>query len=145
MLAKQYTFLYRYKSEYKGNWRIMKNTIYIVEDDIDISYILDYYLREEGFNVSVFGTVKEFRKAVKSSVPDLFLLDVMLPDGDGISVCNQVKSDPNTASLPVIMMSAHVTDKYNIGCPAEEFIPKPFDLEKLLKRINYHLHISGPH
>ena len=123
----------------------MKNKIYIVEDDVDISFILDYYLREEGFNVSVFGTVKEFRKAVKSSIPDLFLLDVMLPDGDGVTVCNQVKSDPKTSWLPVIMMSAHLTDKYNIGCPAEEFIPKPFDLEKLLKRINYHLHISGPH
>lgn len=122
----------------------MKNKIYIVEDDNDISFILDYYLREEGFNVSVFGTVKEFNKAVKVSLPDLFLLDVMLPDGDGITVCNQVKADPKTSWLPVIMMSAHLSDKYNIGCPAEEFIPKPFDLEKLVKRINYHLNISGP-
>lgn len=122
----------------------MKNKIYIVEDDNDISFILDYYLREEGFNVSVFGTVKEFNKAVKVSLPDLFLLDVMLPDGDGITVCNQVKADPKTSWLPVIMMSAHLSDKYNIGCPAEEFIPKPFDLEKLVKRINYHLNVSGP-
>jgi DNA-binding response OmpR family regulator len=123
----------------------MGNKIYIVEDDKDISFILDYFLREEGFNVSVFGTVSDFKNAVKTAVPDLFLLDVMLPDGDGITVCNQVKADPKTSYLPVIMMSAHVTDQSNIGCPAEEFIPKPFDLERLLMRINYHLHISGPH
>jgi DNA-binding response OmpR family regulator len=123
----------------------MKNKIYIVEDDNDISFILDYYLREEGFNVSVFGTVGEFKKAIKTAVPDLFLLDVRLPDGDGITVCNQVKSDPKTSWLPVIMMSAHLADQYNIGCPAEEFIPKPFDLEKLLTRINHHLNISAPH
>ncbi|SHG43510.1 response regulator transcription factor [Pedobacter caeni] len=123
----------------------MGNRIYIVEDDKDISFILDYFLREEGFNVSVFGTVSDFKNAIKTAVPDLFLLDVMLPDGDGITVCNQVKADPKTSYLPVIMMSAHVMDDSKIDCPAEEFIPKPFDLDRLLMRINYHLHISGPH
>lgn len=75
---------------------------------------------------------------------NLFLLDVMLPDGNGIEVCKELKSSITTREVPVVMMSAHA-DLKNLGeeCPAEDFITKPFDINKLLQKIGNHTATKG--
>ncbi|WP_029280335.1 response regulator transcription factor [Pedobacter borealis] len=113
----------------------MSKLICILEDDAGIRDILQFLLLEEGYQVACYTTVNEFlsRKHIN---PDLYLLDVMLPDGNGMAVCKLLKADPQTAATPVIIMSAHADIKQmTSGCNAEEFVVKPFDIFVLLKKI----------
>lgn len=118
----------------------MKNDIYIIEDNEDIGYVLTYFLKDEGYNVSLFPTVADFNMAFAHSTPDLFLVDVMLPDGNGINVCTTIKQDARTVEIPVILMSAHApAEILSKECCASEFISKPFDLNILLSRVREYL------
>ncbi|HKG05543.1 MAG TPA: response regulator [Pedobacter sp.] len=117
----------------------MKN-IFIVEDNYDIGFILDCFLHEEGFNVSIFPTIADFKKTYSQALPDLFLLDVMLPDGNGIVLCNEIKESDRSAHLPVLVMSAHSpAEKMAKETCADGFITKPFDLNQVLSEINKRL------
>ncbi len=78
-------------------------SIFVIEDNEDIGFILDYFLREEGFKVRLFASAEDFTNAFKYEVPDIFLVDVMLPDGDGISLCNLIKDDSRFAEVPVLI------------------------------------------
>ena len=110
----------------------MGNTVFIVEDNEDIGFILNSYLSQEGFKVSIFPSVGAFKTVYPNELPDIFLLDVMLPDGDGITLCNEIKANVKTSSLPVAIMSAH-TQAAEIATKskADSFIKKPFDLETI--------------
>ncbi|TDQ11777.1 response regulator transcription factor [Pedobacter metabolipauper] len=121
----------------------MKKSIYIVEDNKDIGYILQYFLSDEGFDVYLFETVSEFYDALSTKVPDLFMVDVMLPDGDGLVVCENIKNIPECMKKPVIMMSANFPAELirQASC-ADDFIPKPFDLFQILKRVNDFLEVA---
>lgn len=114
----------------------MKKLIHVIEDDEDIRFIVEYILVESGYEVETSGTVKEFGNKLSHHHPDLILLDVMLPDGNGIDLCRSLKTDETTAHLPVIVMSAHAAQKSILeeAC-ANDFISKPFDLEDLIARI----------
>jgi DNA-binding response OmpR family regulator len=114
-----------------------KSDIYIIEDNEDIGYVLTYFLQDEGYNVSLFPTVADFTKAFEKSCPDLFLIDVMLPDGNGTNI----KADTRTGEIPVILMSAHAPAEImsKESC-ANAFLNKPFDLQVLLGTIKTHLH-----
>jgi DNA-binding response OmpR family regulator len=114
----------------------MNRRIYILEDDPDIGLILQYFLSEEGFDVKLFSSVDECQNALDTNLPDLCLFDIMLPDGDGITICNNLKKG-ESSEVPVILMSAgespsSVYEKSR----ADIFIPKPFDLDFLLDNIN---------
>ncbi|CAM4415727.1 Response regulator receiver domain-containing protein [Pedobacter westerhofensis] len=107
----------------------MGTIVFIVEDNEDIGYILDFYLSDEGYKVSVFSNITAFKAALTLNKPDIFILDVMLPDGNGIDLCNELKSDPESRDLPVLMMSANTTaEKVTDSTRADGFIKKPFDL-----------------
>ncbi len=115
----------------------MKRKVCIVEDNEDIGYILNYFLMEEGFEVCLFTTVADFSDSRSGSIPDIFLLDVMLPDGDGISLCDRIKRNIKTMKIPVLMMSAHAHVKQmSMETCADGFISKPFDLDVMLSQIN---------
>jgi DNA-binding response OmpR family regulator len=117
-------------------------SIFVIEDNEDIGFLLNYFLMEEGFKVRLFASVRDFTNAFKHEVPDIFLVDVMLPDGDGISLCNLIKDDSRSSEVPVLMMSAHTDETSLNKCNAQEFIPKPFDLFDLSSRIKNHLMAS---
>lgn len=119
-----------------------KPSIYVVEDNDDIGFILEYFLREEGFKVKLMTTASAFKQALREELPDIFLLDVMLPDGNGIELCNQIKSEVGSKQLPVIIMSANADISASQTCHAEEFIPKPFDLSNLLFKIKQRLAVA---
>ena len=119
----------------------MRKTIFILEDDDDLRTLYGYIFADEDYDIITFASVKAFMEG-SQQIPNLYLLDVMLPDGDGIMLCNQLKENPLTASVPVIMVSAHKDiEDVEHECPRAEFIAKPFDIEKLTnmvsKKINY--------
>jgi len=114
--------------------RIMKKKIYILEDNDDLRQLFAYILEDEHYEVQTFSNIALFNQNL--NIPHLYLLDIMLPDGDGLDVCNRIKADSKTSSVPVIMMSAHkdireVKEK----CPGVTFIAKPFDIDHLIKSI----------
>ncbi|WP_316814834.1 response regulator [Pedobacter nyackensis] len=118
----------------------MSKCIYLVEDDDDIRFIVEYVLIEEGYEVKAFGTASEFHKGLSTNKIDLIILDVMLPDGNGIDICRKLKTNNQTSHIPVVIMSAHAAEKSILeeAC-ADGFINKPFDLKDLTNQIKTHL------
>lgn len=112
----------------------MNKTICVLEDNEDILSIITMVL--DDFRVLGYGTVSEFFTAAPFGNPSLFLLDVMLPDGNGLEVCQELKSSPETAHIPVIVMTANsrIQQMSERGC-ADDYIAKPFDIDDLTKRI----------
>lgn len=110
--------------------------IFVLEDDQDIREIVVWILEAENYEVVSFKNIDEFMRRDIQNLPDLFLLDVMLPDGSGIDVCNQLRSESVNQHIPILIMSAHASmEQVNSGCSAEGFIQKPFELNSFLERI----------
>lgn len=114
----------------------MERLIHIVEDDEDIRYILEYVLSEAGYKLQLFDSINDFKKRDKSQQPDLFLLDVRLPDGSGLDLCREIKSSPLMSDIPVVIMSAHANGEFAISDgKADHFLAKPFDLDRFVMKI----------
>lgn len=112
-------------------------TILLVEDNREIREILDIFLTAEGFTVHSFETVKEFKERELNITPNLYLFDVMLPDGSGIDLCNEIQNKSEGPSIPVVIMSANARiDQLKNICNPDDFISKPFDLTNFVDRIN---------
>lgn len=112
-----------------------RTTIGILEDNEDIGFVLEYFLNEEGFRTVLYPSANAFRSFAFSEPPELFLMDVMLPDGDGAELCRELKGDSRFSDIPVVLMSAHAGLDASRLAGADEFIGKPFDLDFLLVRI----------
>ena len=112
-------------------------TILLVEDNLEIREILDIFLTSEGFRVHSFETVKDFNQRNPNIFPDLYLFDVMLPDGSGIDLCNEIQNKIENPSVPVVIMSANAKiDQLKNTCTPDDFISKPFDLTNFVDRLN---------
>jgi len=110
--------------------------IYIVEDNEAITEILVILLTSENYEVNSFGTVGAFACRDHRIKPDLFIFDVMLPDGSGIDLCQQIKQDNDHSGIPVIIMSAHASLLHMKDvCQPDALIAKPFDIDNLLSVI----------
>lgn len=118
----------------------MLKHILVVEDDPDISEIIEYILSDSGYEVDTSATATEFFRRFEELNPDLIILDVRLPDGDGRELCKAIKSNIKTRSIPVIMMSAHLDITQAIKeAGANDFIPKPFDINNFINRVGRQL------
>ena len=112
--------------------------IYIVEDDKNISEIESYALKNSGYHVDSFENAKSFWNRIQERKPDLVLLDVMLPDSDGIEVLKKMRRNPDTKRVPVIMVTAKSTeiDKVKgLDNGADDYITKPFGIMELISRV----------
>ncbi len=109
--------------------------IFIVEDDDGIRELIEYLLISHNYKVQTFANARKFRNTIPSQSPDLILLDVMLPDGNGIEICESLGKNEETNNIPVVLMSAHAEVDPNTSTNARDFIPKPFDIEDFLHRI----------
>ena len=115
----------------------MTKRIHVLEDDSDIRYIIKYLLKDEGYELQLSSSVSELKSKLRDSLPDLFIIDVMLPDGNGIEICDDLKNDMFTKHIPVIVMSANPRSKQmSTQACADDYISKPFDLDDVVKRIS---------
>ncbi|WP_293308575.1 response regulator [Pedobacter sp. UBA5917] len=118
----------------------MGKKICLLEDDEGIREIIEMILTDEQYEVYGFSNVKDFMAFEDKGSQDLYLLDVRLPDGSGLMVCDDLKNNDATKSIPIMMMSAHASlNEMKHNCRAEEFIAKPFDIFDLLKKVDQQL------
>ena len=112
--------------------------IYIVEDDSSIRELVAYTLNSQGMEAEGFECPSAFFKALDKKMPDLVLLDIMLPEMDGLSVLRKLKGTPACSRLPVIMLTAKGSEYdtvMGLDSGADDYIPKPFGMMELLARI----------
>ncbi len=113
-------------------------SIYIVEDDSNIREIETIALKNSGHTVHAFETAKEFYRKVEERVPDLVLLDVMLPDESGYDIVKKIRKNPATRKLPVIMVTAKTQEIdmiKGLDDGADDYIKKPFSIMELISRV----------
>ena len=116
----------------------MAQTILAVDDDVDILDLLEISLDSDGYNVITAGDGLEAIKKAKSHVPDLILLDLMMPKMDGFEVIDNLRADSQTRAIPVIMLTARAQTNeklQGLDAGADDYITKPFDLKELAARI----------
>jgi DNA-binding response OmpR family regulator len=116
--------------------RIMGKRVLVVDDDRVIQQLLEVNLELEGYEVA--GTASDGREALDKIAklkPDLVILDIMMPKMDGMAVCRHLKADPETAKIPVILLSARAQDmdiRDGLDIGANAYLTKPFDPVELL-------------
>ena len=112
--------------------------IYVVEDDTNISEIESFALKNVGYEVESFDTAGAFYKALKNRRPDLILLDIMLPDEDGLSILTNIRKNASVKDVPVIMITAKSSeiDKVKgLDAGADDYVTKPFGVMELISRV----------
>jgi two-component system phosphate regulon response regulator PhoB len=115
-----------------------KATILVVDDDSDIQELLDYNLVKEGYHVICADTGEQALKIAQSKLPEIVILDLLLPGIDGLEVCRRLKSDIKTKSIPIVMLTAKGEETdiiVGIELGADEYIIKPFSPKLLIARI----------
>lgn len=121
--------------------------IYILEDDDSIRELLEYSLSKSGLESRGFSSPHDFWAGISAGIPSLVLLDVMLPEEDGLSVLARLRRNPVTASLPVIMLTARDSefDKVTaLDAGADDYITKPFGVMETIARIRALLRRASP-
>lgn len=112
--------------------------IYCIEDDNGIRDLIVYTLTASGYEAKGFADSSEFWTAVKQEIPTLILLDVMLPNEDGISILKKIRSDKKTAEIPVIMETAKETEYDKVvalDLGADDYLTKPFGMMEMVSRV----------
>ena len=125
----------------------MKNAkIAVIEDEADILEVIEYSLSKEGFGVCTALDGEEGLDLVKKEVPDLVVLDLMLPGIDGIEICRKLKSDSATRSISIIMVTAKGEESdivLGLGIGADDYVVKPFSPRELTARVKSVLRRGG--
>ena len=120
--------------------------IYYVEDDTNIRDLTVYALRQAGFEAQGFPAAEEFFAACKERLPELVLLDIMLPEADGLEILHVLRDDPATKRLPVMMLTAKGTEfdtVCGLDAGADDYLAKPFGMMELVSRVNALLRRAG--
>ena len=120
--------------------------IYVVEDDNDILEIETFALKNSNYEVKGFSNAKDFYEAIEEKVPSLAVLDVMLPDEDGLQIVQKVRSIPKMANLPIIMVTARTTEIHKVkglDIGADDYLTKPFGVMELIARVKALLRRTG--
>jgi CheY-like chemotaxis protein len=114
--------------------------ILVIDDDPDVRTVLNILLRKQGFEVETASKKEEVFGKIEAFKPSMILLDVLLSGYDGRKVCQEIKDDPQTKDIPVIMFSAHpgAAGKFE-SYGADDFISKPVNAETLFSKINQHM------
>jgi two-component system phosphate regulon response regulator PhoB/two-component system alkaline phosphatase synthesis response regulator PhoP len=124
----------------------LSRLIAVVDDEPDIRELVALHLKRAGFSVRTFPDAGQFQKSLAGTVPDLVVLDLMLPDADGIDVCKDLKRDARTAHVPVVMLTARGDELdrvLGLEIGADDYITKPFSPKELVARVKAVLRRHG--
>lgn len=115
-----------------------KETIFVVEDQESTQQLIKYVLDSNNFNTVIFNSGEDLLKEIQKTIPDLFILDIMLPGIDGFDICRYIRQIPNLKSLPIIIITAKC-DEYDkvlaLELGADDFIAKPFSVREMVARV----------
>jgi two-component system, OmpR family, alkaline phosphatase synthesis response regulator PhoP len=112
--------------------------VFIVEDSADIAELIRHYLKRAGYETTVFASGREALTGARKSAPDLVVLDIMLPGMDGLEVCQALRSDPSTARLPILVLTARGEEADRVRgleLGADDYVTKPFSPKELVARV----------
>ena len=118
--------------------RMIKKSVLVVEDEEDIRELVSYHLLKEGYQVAGVASGEEALATAEERPPDLILLDLMLPGVDGLTVCQRLRKNPRTESVPIVILTAKgeesdIVGGLNLG--ANDYVTKPFSPKVLLARV----------
>jgi len=125
----------------------MNKLIVVVDDEPDIVELITHHLNKEGFKVRGFYDGESVLAFVKNALPDLIILDLMLPGIDGLEVCRTLKMSEKTSSIPIIMLTAKDTETdivVGLELGADDYIVKPFSPRELVARVKAVLRRAQP-
>jgi len=111
--------------------------VYVVEDEEDIRELLKFHLDREGYTVTTVANGEEAVKKISRDLPDIILLDLLLPGMDGLEVCRTLKKDPRTAAIPILMVTAKGEESdivAGLELGADDYITKPFSIKVVIAR-----------
>ena len=120
--------------------------IYLLEDDASIRELITYTLNSQGLEALGFAKPSDFWAAMQEKLPSLILLDIMLPEEDGLHILKRLRSSSSTQRLPIIMLTAKGSEYdtvLGLDSGADDYIPKPFRMMELLSRIRALLRRDG--
>ena len=112
--------------------------ILVVEDEADILHLVTHYLEKEGFRLRTAGTGVQALTLVKEERPDLIILDLMLPELDGLEVCKKIRMNADTAMIPILMLTAKAEESdtvIGLELGADDYVTKPFSPKALVARV----------
>ena len=121
--------------------------VYIIEDDENIREIEEYALQTAGYTVMGFACAKDFYRKLAERQPDICLVDIMLPDKSGNEIVKEMRCNPDTKKMPIIMVTAKTTELdlvRGIEDGADDYIKKPFSVMELISRVKALLRRSAP-
>ena len=132
-------------------WHVSNYSVLVVEDDANMQGFLQEVLASEGYSVLTASDGKEALTQALTRKPDLILLDLVMPNLDGVTFCKAIRADQRTQNVPIVVvtslnMQAKLDESMAAG--ADDFIGKPFDVQDLLARVRSMLevkHITNPH
>jgi DNA-binding response OmpR family regulator len=125
----------------------MPSRILLIDDDTRLTTMVGDYLRGNGYEVDTAGTLAAGRERLRHDSFDLLVLDLMLPDGDGLDLTRELRSDARTRRLPLLMLTARgePTDRIvGLEIGADDYLPKPFEPRELLARVKALLRRAAP-
>jgi DNA-binding response OmpR family regulator len=128
--------------------KVQTARVLVIDDEPEITDIVETFLTESGYTVAVENNPLNATRKAKEFRPELILLDIMMPDTDGYAVCQDLKKDPQLASIPVIFLTGKDrTDDMGRSFKAggDMFIKKPFSCERLLEIVNIVVMSTGKH
>lgn len=126
------------QSQKKGRRLFMTKNVLVVDDEPNIVLSLKFLITQEGFEVRTAGSGEEALKALAEQIPDLILLDVMMPKPDGYEVCQKIRATPEWKNIPVIMLTAKGRDvekEKGLAMGADDYITKPFSTQELIAKV----------
>jgi two-component system, OmpR family, phosphate regulon response regulator OmpR len=125
----------------------MSARLLMIDDDARLSTMVGDYLRGAGYKVDVAGSLTQGRERLAAEGYDALVLDLMLPDGDGLDLCRELRSSPRTRQLPLLMLTARgepMDRIVGLEMGADDYLPKPFEPRELLARVKALLRRAAP-
>jgi DNA-binding response OmpR family regulator len=122
------------------------STVQIVEDSPDIAELIRHYLKRAGYETVIVGSGRDALTKARQTAPDLVVLDIMLPDLDGLQVCQALRGDPSTSKIPILMLTAKGEEADRVRgleLGADDYVTKPFSPKELVARVGALLRRAG--